>query len=299
MKVLDLFAGCGGLSYGFQKENFEVYGVDINEFSEKIFQINKLGILKIADLKKEKIRGEYDIVIGGPPCRPWSSVNLQRRRQMHPDFPLLEAFFEHVRRLKPLVFIMENVPPVRDDAKQLAADLEEFYFIDFRNFRYSDFGASTRRRRLFITGFKKSLNITPADFFKIVDSFRRPPATVRDAIGRNFDGDLEHIFPKLKTIHKYMEYYRTGKYGWYILRWNEPAPSFGNVMKTYILHPDSLNGAPPRVISVRESLCIMGFPRSFRFPEEMGLGMRYQMVADAVSPVFSDVLAKVVKEILR
>lgn len=299
MKVLDLFAGCGGLSYGFQKEGFEVYGVDINKFSKKIFQINKLGVLKIVDLKKEKVRGKYDIIIGGPPCRPWSSVNLQRRRHMHPDFSLLGSFFEHVKKLKPLMFIMENVTPVRDDAEQFAADVKKLYSVKFHNFRYSDFGAPTRRRRFFVIGFRKDLGINTVDFFHIVNSFRRMPATVRDAIGRDFDGDPEHIFPKLKTIHKYMKYYRTGKYGWYILRWDEPAPSFGNVMKTYILHPDSLNGAPPRVISVRESLCIMGFPESFRFPEEMGLGMRYQMVADAVSPVFSNVLAKAVKEILR
>jgi len=299
LKVLDLFAGCGGLSYGFWKEGFEVYGVDINKFSEKIFQINGLGELKIADLKKEKIWGEYDIIIGGPPCRPWSSVNLRKRRHMHPDFPLLESFFEHVRRLKSPMFIMENVPGVRSDAEQVTADLKKLYFLGFRVFRYSDFGAPTRRRRLFIIGLRKDTDITPRDFFRIVDQFRCAPATVRDAIDRDFDNDSEHIFPKLKTIHKYMKYYRTGKYGWYILKWDEPAPSFGNVMKTYILHPDSLNGTPPRVISVREALCIMGFPESFRFPEKMPLGMRYQMVADAVSPVFSDVLAKVVKEVLR
>ena len=297
LKVLDLFAGCGGLSSGFRRAGFEVYGVDVNRYSEKIFQINKIGIMKVADLREEKIQGKYDLVIGGPPCRPWSSVNLHRRRHRHPDFSLLEVFFEHVRRLKPAMFIMENVPPVRRDAERLAVDLRGDYSVRTRVFRYSDFGAPTRRKRLFMVGFRKDLVLFPDEFFVVMDKFRRPPATVRDAIGRDFD-DPEHVFPELKTIHRYLEYYRTGKYGWYILRWDEPAPSFGNVMKTYILHPDSLNGSSPRVISVREALCIMGFPQSFRFPEGMPLGMRYQMVADAVSPVFSEVLAKVVREVL-
>jgi DNA (cytosine-5)-methyltransferase 1 len=75
----------------------------------------------------------------------------------------------------------------------------------------------------------------------------------------------DHVWPNLKTIDKYAENYRTNKFGWYVLNWSEPAPSFGNVMKTYILHPDSLNGKPSRVISVREALLVMGFNENTRF----------------------------------
>jgi DNA (cytosine-5)-methyltransferase 1 len=108
----------------------------------------------------------------------------------------------------------------------------------------------------------------------------------------------DHVWPELKTIDKYRHYYATGKYGWYILKWNEPAPSFGNVMKTYILHPDSFNGQSTRVISVREALLVMGFDNSFRFPQDLGLGARYQMIVDAVSPVFSYAAARVSKDLL-
>jgi len=52
------------------------------------------------------------------------------------------------------------------------------------------------------------------------------------------------------------------------------------------------------VISVREALHIMGFPEEYKFPQ-VGLGARYQMVADAVSPVFSKVAAQAVTRLLH
>lgn len=298
-EVLDLFAGCGGGTLGFKRAGFQVHGVDINKFFPKIFGENHLGSAQVADLRREKITGKFDVILAGPPCRPWSAVNLHRRREKHPDFQLLGVLFEHVRRLKPIVFILENVPPARRDAEQKGKSLKHNYDIKTEIICYSDFGAPIRRRRMFMIGIRKDLNLSADDFFKILYTFRKRPSTVRDAIGKlKCDNDPQHVFPRLRTIKRYKKYYRTGKYGWYILKWNEPSPSFGNVMKTYILHPDSFNGGVPRVISVREALCIMGFPMNFKFPAGMPLGMRYQMVADAISPVFSEVLAKAVKKVI-
>ena len=109
---------------------------------------------------------------------------------------------------------------------------------------------------------------------------------------------VDHVWPELNTIDKYRKYYEKGKYGWYILKWNEPAPSFGNVMKTYILHPFGFNGKKTRVISIKEALLIMGFSESFRFPQGLGLGSRYQMIVDSVSPVFSFAAANVIRNIM-
>lgn len=48
----------------------------------------------------------------------------------------------------------------------------------------------------------------------------------------------DHTWPEFKTIHKYYKFYKTEKYGWYILKWDKPSPSLGNVTKTYVLHPN-------------------------------------------------------------
>ena len=85
-----------------------------------------------------------------------------------------------------------------------------------------------------------------------------------------------------------------------MLDWNKPAPSFGNVMKTYILHPDSNPELPTaRVVSVFEVSRIMGFNHGFEFPSNFGMGERYQMLVDSVSPIFSNVLAKQTQQYLK
>lgn len=301
--MLDLFCGLGGLSQGFKKAGFEVTGVDISESVGKAFQLNiKTQFIK-ADLSDVIIdNGSVDIVVGGPPCKPWSAVNTKktRRGKMHRDFRLLSRFFQHVEHNSPQSFVLENVPFLAND-KTLKRCVEKLksqgYSIESNIVKYSDYGAPTSRHRFILFGTRKG---DAKVFFKKLNEHRRSPRTVRDVIWDLRDKEKgavpDHVWPDLKTIRKYQSYYETGKFGWYVLKWDEPAPSFGNVMKTYILHPDAFNGEPERVISVREALLIMGFGSRFRFPQEFGLGVRYQMVVDAVSPIFSYAAAKVVRD---
>ncbi|PSO09064.1 hypothetical protein B9Q04_02355 [Candidatus Marsarchaeota G2 archaeon BE_D] len=322
-RVLDLFCGAGGLSLGFLQEGFSVTGVDISEKAEKSFTFNLNSGSRFirADLLTVNITGEYDVVVGGPPCRPWASVNTVKRGRAHRDHVLLSRYFEHVTRLRPGVFLMENVPALGGDPsfREYIARMERVgYSVEVGVVRYSDYGAPTSRRRLIAFG---ALGLDASGFFRELGKHRRPPRTVRDAIahlrGQPRGAEPDHEWPTLRTIGKYKGLYETGRYGWYILKWDRPAPSFGNVMKTYILHPDSAvgdrgggeeqeegdgdgdGGSPhPRVISVREALHIMGFPEEYKFPQ-VGLGARYQMVADAVSPVFSKVAAQAVTRLLH
>jgi len=303
MKVLDLFCGMGGLTRGFEKAGFKVVSVDISQYVEKTFKLNNKSKFINADLSEELIEGDYDVIIGGPPCKPWSSVNLVKRGKDHPDYCLISRFFQHIKYHLPKIFIIENVPPLGKDEtfKKHADELKKYnYSTMSKVVMYSDYGAPTRRRRLITFGIKKG---DASAFFQKLSKNKCSPKTVKDAIWklRNLKKRAipDHDWPELRTIKKYYRYYKTGKFGWYILKWNEAAPSFGNVMKTYILHPDAFNGKPPRVISVKEALLIMGFDRKFRFPEDVGLGMKYQMIADAVSPSFSYIAAKVMKEMLN
>jgi DNA (cytosine-5)-methyltransferase 1 len=302
IEVLDLFCGAGGFSQGFSNQDFSVTGVDINSHSREIFVINKIGNFVQKDLLSEKIEGNFSIIIGGPPCRPFSSVNVTRRGKDHPNYPLVARYFEHIIRLQPELFFMENVPPVRNypiflDAVKKIRD--EGYYVEPHVIHYSDFGASTKRRRLIVFGGKDE-NLVK----KIIAKFngkKRTAKTVGEVIKKYEDIPEneypDHVWPHFKTIHKYADKYESGQYGWYKLDYSQPAPSFGNIMKTYILHPESgSTGTPPRVISIREAMEIMGFPSKFRFPDKMGVGMRYQMVVDVVSPTISEIIAEVVKE---
>ncbi|MGC2359221.1 MAG: DNA cytosine methyltransferase [Thermoplasmata archaeon] len=292
-KVLDLFCGAGGLSSGFRSRGYTVTAVDVNHAAGTVFEENQLGRVLLRDLSTDFVNGGYDAVIGGPPCRPWSSINTTRRAAHHPDFSLLSRFFLHVKKNKPAVFLLENVPPARPFAERRAARLKSLgYRTESRLIRYSEFGAPTSRHRLIMFGARRG---DPADFFNLLETKRRATRTVRDAIGRlanTPEGQVrDHVYPKFRTLNNYRKYYETGKFGWYILDWDLPAPSFGNVTKTYTMHPSGWHGKPPRVISVKEALLLMGFEDKFRFPDGMSLSKRYQMVVDSVSPVFSAAVA--------
>jgi len=306
MRVLDLFCGAGGLSLGFRDAGFAVTGADINPHSAEIYSTNNIGKYLEIDLARDSVAGTFDVVIGGPPCRPWSNINRQKRGSLHPDYSLLERFFDHVFELRPRAFILENVPPLRSDKKfrsLVDKAFNEGYSVTSQSLKYLDFGVATRRRRLFTVGFR-DFGLNASDFFIRLKQLTETPLTVGQVI-RKYEGYAEeelpdHEWPHLKTIGRYQSYYESGKYGWSKLKYDEYAPSFGNIMKTYILHPRAgEEGFPLRVLSVREALAIMGFPEEFRFPSGMGHGIKYQMVANAVSPVAAQKMAQVVREMFE
>jgi DNA (cytosine-5)-methyltransferase 1 len=128
-----------------------------------------------------------------------------------------------------------------------------------------------------------------------------PPQSVAEATrGLSLDRadpEFDHDWPHFQTIDKYAHKYATGKYGWYRLDDDKPAPSFGTVMKTYTLRRGR-EGLPDRAVSPREAIAILGFPSSYRFPAGVPRTAKYRMAADAVSPVFGEVVADVVSEAL-
>lgn len=117
-KVLDLFAGCGGLSQGFEQAGFDIVaGNDILEHAGKTYQRNhpnsKFFLGDITDHKMKKQIIDYmkekgcDVIIGGPPCQAYSMAGL--RDPNDPRGRLFEEYVEIVKELQPKIFVMENV----------------------------------------------------------------------------------------------------------------------------------------------------------------------------------------------
>jgi DNA (cytosine-5)-methyltransferase 1 len=305
LAAVDLFAGIGGLSIGFKELGFAVTGVDHEPVAKVMFESAELGTAETWDLGKEMFVKSVPLVLGGPPCTPWSAVNLQRRRERHDDHVLLERFFANTLEIGPEIVVMENVPALGSDSSY--ADgvnrlRREGYHVVSRILKYHDFGAATRRRRLFTVGIRSS-RVGGRVFFKRLETRVARARTVRQEIGwlRNQGRDSvpDHDWSELRSIGNYSHLYKSGKFGWTKLAYDEAAPSFGSVAKTYILHPEAGEGGfPERVLSVREVLAITGFDLKVAFPVGTPRAKRYRMAANAVSPHVSRAVASVVREFL-
>ncbi|WP_224930918.1 DNA cytosine methyltransferase [Bacillus safensis] len=127
-KVMDLFAGAGGLSNGFEQTGrFEVkVAVEINENARKTFKINHhndvilhedITKLQYADENGKKI-GEFcdiDVVIGGPPCQGFSNANRQQNTLISSNNNLVKEYLRAIEEIRPLAFVMENVKSMESE----------------------------------------------------------------------------------------------------------------------------------------------------------------------------------------
>lgn len=132
LKAIDLFAGCGGLSKGFEKAGFAI--AVANEFwhpAAESHRINHPGTVMIEgdvtcpEIKKKIIDaadGGVDVIIGGPPCQAYSMAG--KRDPNDPRGKLFEDYIELVKAIRPPFFVMENVKGIltmmhdRDDLSE-------------------------------------------------------------------------------------------------------------------------------------------------------------------------------------
>lgn len=117
-RVIDLFAGVGGLSLGFEMAGCEI--AIANEYDPSIadaYVRNRPGVnMIVADITELPIEetfgphaGTIDIVIGGPPCQGFSQKG-QRKSINDPRNFLFRYYYHVVKRVKPRYFVIENVP---------------------------------------------------------------------------------------------------------------------------------------------------------------------------------------------
>ncbi len=120
IKILDLFAGAGGLSLGFEKTGqFEVAAiVENNKNAAKTYLRNHPGLknykdiltVDFSEIKSEC--GEIDVIIGGPPCQGFSNANRQRRQLLNGSNELVKKYVEAIKEIRPKAFVMENVKTI-------------------------------------------------------------------------------------------------------------------------------------------------------------------------------------------
>lgn len=314
--VVDLFCGCGGFSRGFLEEGFEiVLGVDINAKTLKSFSENFPNAITL-QVDVRELRGEDiirvigetpDVVIGSPPCEPFTPVNPKRMKNELDRLYIDEVgiltlhFIRLIGELKPKVFIMENVPQlVEGELNQFIR--WEFSRVGYKNIylhiiRAEQFNTPSIRKRLFISNVSMKLirrrrRINVEDALKGLES----PMGITNCLNHELTPISDK---KLRKIAR--------------LKWGDALITFkgadGKFYRNWIrLHPKKI--APTvmggsrfihpyenRLLTVREQARLMGFPDKHIF-----YGQReeqYNQVGEAVPPTVSKAIAKCIKKYLE
>ena len=208
-RILDLFCGAGGMSYGMHKNSHFVTKValDVNEKLAQTFKENipesELIIGDIQDKEiKEKIinlskKNKVNMIIGGPPCQGFSL----KGKKLGLDDPRNFLFIEYlhlIQELKPLVFVIENVKSLMSTSNgwfknQIISEIKKLgYKVSVGIVRASDYGVPQNRERVIFLCSKNKVISLPEPTVK-------KPTTVRDAIEdlaylNSNEGDFEQSY---------------------------------------------------------------------------------------------------------
>ena len=158
--LIDLFAGCGGMTKGFTLEGFEpVLAVEFDRAAASTYAMNfgedHTFFGDIADLPDASIP-RADIVIGGPPCQGFS--NLGSKDVNDPRNKLWKEYIRVVSVAKPLIFVLENVERFSKSSEfqMLLAEAEngslKDYHLEWSVLLASDYGVAQRRPRTILIG---------------------------------------------------------------------------------------------------------------------------------------------------
>jgi DNA (cytosine-5)-methyltransferase 1 len=218
--ALSLFTGAGGLDLGFEAAGFETRAA-VELDSEAVATLRKNRDWKVLDKDIHSIStkslldeaglhvGDVDVLIGGPPCQPFSKAGYWARgttlRLDDPRAGTLEAYLRVLRDALPKTFLLENVPGLAYRGKSEGLDLirrtiDEInricrvnYSVSVAQLNAADFGVPQTRERVFVIGARDGRSFefpepTHFDPFGGSQLFGGEPyLTAWDAIG-----DLEH-----------------------------------------------------------------------------------------------------------
>lgn len=177
-KVIDLFAGCGGMSLGFELGGFEtLLAVEKDAWASETYAFNHPStkvftgdITKIKSPKKDFPQDEEVFgIIGGPPCQGFSLSG--DRDPKDPRNSLFMDYMRFVKDFKPRFFVMENVTGILSAitksgelVKKVIASVanDAGYNVSQMTLNASDYGVPQARMRVFFVGIRKDFPFCPS-----------------------------------------------------------------------------------------------------------------------------------------
>lgn len=261
LKIISLFSGIGGLDFGFEQAGFETrVALEFNRHACQAMRLNRPSwevIEEDINLVSSEILlsragltvGEADVLIGGPPCQPFSKSGYWARgdalRLDDPRADTLTAYLRILRDTQPKAFLLENVfglayqgkdeglRYILDGIKQINQDTGSCYEVTWQVINCASYGVPQLRERVFMVGARSGKKFRfpdpthgpqqelGQDFFDT----REPYRTAWDAIG------------DLSALELTEEGLRVGG------KWGDLLPSIPEG-ENYLWHTDRSGGKP-------------------------------------------------------
>lgn len=220
IKVVSLFSGCGGLDFGFnQLEEYDIiWANDIIKDACETYK-NNIGNHII---NQDIIKLDYyqipkaDVIIGGPPCQGFSGIGKRDPEDKRSE--LIWVYLDIVKIISPKIFLFENVTGIKssktssgskviDDLKKAFEDID--YNLNIFTLNACDYGVPQKRKRVFIVGTKKQINMSqPAQTHFEDKNLGTPWITsyeaISDLMSPTIDGEVSYKFKPQNKYQKLM-----------------------------------------------------------------------------------------------
>ena len=291
MRVIDLFAGCGGMSLGFENAGFDIVAAFDNwDAAITIYEINFSHPIYKKDLGADDVVQQIsalhpDLIMGGPPCQDYS---IAGKRELGKRANLTIRFAEIVSTVKPTWVVFENVYNIERFStvtvlKQMLSDAG--YGITTRVLDASRCGVPQKRQRFFLVG-----KLGERDGFldeALTSNLSNKQMTVRDYLGDTLNTEFYYMHPR---SYNRRAVFSIDEPGATIRGINRPIPE--NYMRHHADKADICDGV--RALTTRERGYIQTFPDTFKFP---GAKTDVELaIGNAVPPALAMYVANCIKQ---
>lgn len=325
--MIDLFAGCGGMSRGFEESGrFRgIFAVEADRDAAETYRENFGDHVAEAPIEDVASFPQADLVIGGPPCQGFSPLNrnavgFERRG-------LWREYLKALEQAHPVAFVMENVPELLR-----AAEYAEFkrraealgFTVDGKILNAANYGVPQRRRRAIVIGIRSETipwpQVTHAENVSQTEA-PKPWVSFREAVkglplqpnGKDWHRARS---PRPESVRRYKAVPRDGGDRFAMQRnldraglgelvprcWREKPTGttdvFGRLwwdrptltIRTEFFKPEKgryLHPSAHRPITLREAARCMTFPDEFVFPEHQAMTSVARQIGNAVPPLLA------------
>jgi DNA (cytosine-5)-methyltransferase 1 len=295
-KVLDLFAGCGGLSLGFESVGFQTVGYEMDLKATETYNFNLRGKCIAKKLtEKTEYKDLFDVVTGGPPCQPFSVGGHQKGIDDERNgFP---SFINAIRQVKPKIWLFENVRGMLYSNKWYLDEVietlqNEGYCIEYKLLNAVNYGIPQNRERVFVIGHKGKFNFPKPETEKVsageaindlIETIQDESKILTASMDRyvaNYEKASSCINPRDLYLHKPA---RT-------LTCRNIAASTGDMQRV------KLKDGRRRRISIKEAARLQSFPDWFEFIGSET--QQYYQIGNAVPPLLAWHIANSIKNYL-